>query len=309
MINIYKTNNNILAEIQEPSMGSWISAINPTPAEIDQLVELGLPRDYLTYPLDMDERARTERENGELLIVLRVPYYLGPEADFPYSTMPLGIILSHDCIVTVSKEPNDIINAFTSGRIRSFSTSKTNRFILHILLRTADRYLSFLREINKDVDVLEDRLQLSTRNKELMELLKYQKSLTIFTTSLKSNELMMERLQRSRLFNMYPEDENLLEDVLTENRQAIEMTNIAGSILSQMMDAFASIISNNLNSVMKILASITIVASLPTMVASFYGMNVDLPMASSPVAFMLILGLSLLFSVTAVVFFIKRGWF
>lgn len=309
MINIYKTNNNILAEIQEPSMGSWISAINPTPAEIDELVGLGLPRDYLTYPLDMDERARTERENRELLIVLRVPYYLGPEADFPYGTMPLGIILSHDCTVTVSKEPNDIINAFTSGRIRSFSTSKTNRFILHILLRTADRYLSFLREINKDVDVLEDKLQLSTRNQELMELLKYQKSLTIFTTSLKSNELMMERLQRSRLFNMYPEDEDLLEDVLTENRQAIEMTNIAGSILSQMMDAFASIISNNLNSVMKILASITIVASLPTMVASFYGMNVDLPMASSPVAFMLILGLSLLFSVTAVVFFIKRGWF
>jgi magnesium transporter len=159
------------------------------------------------------------------------------------------------------------------------------------------------------VDILEDQLQQSTRNKEVLELLKYQKSLTYFTTALKSNELMMERLQRSQLLRTYPEDEDLLEDVLTENQQAIEMTNITSNILSSMMDAFASIISNNLNGVMKFLAAITIVLSLPTMVASFFGMNVHLPFEAHPQAFVLIIFISLLIGLSAVYIFWKRDWF
>ena len=168
---------------------------------------------------------------------------------------------------------------------------------------------SYLREINRTVETLEDRLQLSMRNRELLELLKFQKSLTYFTTALKSNELMMERLHRSQLFKTYPDDEELLEDVLTENQQAIEMTNIAGSILSQMMDAFASIISNNLNVVMKFLASFTIILTFPTMVASFYGMNVGLPLQESPTVFWLILAVSLALSVTVATVFWRRDWF
>jgi magnesium transporter len=183
------------------------------------------------------------------------------------------------------------------------------RFVLRILLASANEYLGYLREITKRVDILEDELQQSTRNKEVLELLKYQKSLTYFATALKSNELMMERLRRSQLFDTYPEDADLLEDVLTENQQAIEMTNITSNILSGMMDAFASIISNNLNRVMVILASITILLSLPTMVASFFGMNVRVPFESHSVAFLIIIGISLCISLIAAYIFWKRDWF
>jgi magnesium transporter len=159
------------------------------------------------------------------------------------------------------------------------------------------------------VDKLEDQLQRSTRNREVLELLKYEKSLTYFTTALKSNELVLERMQRSQIFHTYPEDEDLLEDVLTENQQAIEMVNISNNILSSMMDAFASIISNNLNAVMKFLASITILLSIPTIIASFYGMNVLLPFMDNPWAFFLILGGTLLIIIPVVLIFYWRDWF
>jgi magnesium transporter len=192
--------------------------------------------------------------------------------------------------------------------MHNLSTGKRFRFVLRILLSTANKYLADLREITRAVDILEDELQLSTRNKEVLGLLKYQKSLTYFTTALKSNELMMERLQRSGLLKTYPEDEDLLEDVLTENQQAIEMTTITSNILSSMMDAFASIIYNNLNSVMKLLASITIVLALPSMVASFFGMNVHLPLETHPMAFMFIIVLSTLISIGTVFLFWRRDW-
>lgn len=309
MITIYKTIDAELQRIPEPISGCWMNVINPTPEEVAHIHSLKIPHDYITYPLDLDERARTERENSELLIVLRIPHFQGEASDIPYSTIPLGIILTSQHIITVCKLENEILHDFTNGRIRELATGKRLRFVLRILLSTANNYLSCLREITKRVDILEDELQQSTRNKEVLELLKYQKSLTYFATALKSNELMMERLRRSQVFETYPEDEDLLEDVLTENQQAIEMTNITSNILSSMMDAFASIISNNLNSVMKLLASITIVLSLPTMVASFFGMNVSLPMASHPLAFLSTIGLSFLISLTAAYIFWRRDWF
>jgi magnesium transporter len=309
MITIYNTNETGLVRISDPIPGCWINAVNPTSEEIIHLQDLGAPQDYITYPLDLDERARTERENGEILIVSRIPFYNGENADIPYTTIPLGIILTDRYILTVCKYENEILNEFIKCRTKTLNTAKHVRFVLRILLNTANKYLTYLREINKLVDALEDQLQQSTRNREVLELLKYQKSLTYFTTALKSNELMLERLQRSQLFTKYPEDEDLLEDVLTENKQAIEMTNIASNILSSMMDAFASIISNNLNRVMKLLAAITIVLSLPTMVASFYGMNVDLPFQNLPHAFLLTLAFSFLISLSVVYMFWKRDWF
>lgn len=309
MITIYKNNELGLITLDEPTAGCWINVINPTPEELARLEKFNIPLDYMTYALDLDERPRTERENGDMLIILRIPFYQGRGADIPYTTLPLGIIFTPDHLVTICKMENEILSDFASGKIRGLSTSKRQRFVLRLLLLTANRYLSHLREITKVVDALEDQLQLSTRNKEVLELLKYQKSLTYFTTALKSNELMMERLDRIRIFQAYPEDEDLLDDVITENQQAIEMTNITSNILSSMMDAFASIISNNLNAVMKILASITIVMSLPTMVASFFGMNVRLPMEENPMAFLSILGLSFLIGLSAVYFFWKRDWF
>jgi magnesium transporter len=309
MIAIYKNTENQLVTLTEPIAGCWIHATDPTHEEIAWLEKLGIPTDYITYPLDLDERARTERENGELLVVIRIPVFNGQVADVPYTSIPLGIILTDQYLLTICKRQNEIIQEFASGRMRELKTGKRQRFLLRLLLSAATRYLAFLREINRAVETLEDQLQLSTRNKEVLELLKYQKSLTYFTTALKSNELMMERLQRSQMFKTYPEDEDLLEDVITENQQAIEMTNISSNILSSMMDAFASIISNNLNSVMKFLASITIILSLPTMIASFLGMNVMLPIDNQhPVSFYLIILLALVTSLGAAYLFAKRDW-
>ena len=308
MITIYKTTEAGLREISEVTDGCWVRVTNPTPEEIAQILALSVPQDFIMYALDLDERSRVEKSNGDTLIVIKVPLYQGETEDIPYSTIPLGITLAKNMVVTVSKLDCDLLRDAVAGRIRGLSTTKRNRFILHLFHSTANRYLNYLREIDRKVDALEDKLQRSTRNQEVLELLKYQKSLTYFTTALKSNELMMERLQRSQLFLMYPEDLDLLEDVLTENQQAIEMVNIAGAILSQMMDAFASIISNNLNIVMKFLASITIVLSLPTLIASLFGMNVQLPLEHNPLAFLFILGISLLVSVAVTWVFTRRDW-
>ena len=309
MITYLKADRGGLINLSQPEAGCWINVVAPTADEIADLRVMGIPADYLSYPLDPDERARSERENGDLLIILRIPHYEGEGADVPYITIPLGIIMTPDYLVTLVRVENELVEELASGRVRGLETAKRVRFVLRVLLQSSSRYLSHLRQMTRVIDVLEDSLQESTRNREVLELLKYQKSLTYFTTALRSNELMMERLQRSQWFTAYPEDEDLLEDVITENRQAIEMTNITSNILSSMMDAFASIISNNLNRVMKLLASITIVVSLPTMVASFYGMNVDLPLSGYPWAFVAIIGIALLMSLLSVFVFWKRDWF
>ncbi|MRR37794.1 magnesium transporter CorA family protein, partial [bacterium] len=181
--------------------------------------------------------------------------------------------------------------------------------VLYVFLEAASRYLAHLRDINRTTEALEDQLQKSTRNREVLELVKYQKSLTYFATALRSNEVMMERVQRMKLFNQYEEDADLLEDVITENQQAIQMTGIATEILSGMMDAFASIISNNVNSIMKVLTALTIVVSMPTVVSSFFGMNVSIPGGSHPLAYLGILVLTIILTVAVVLIFYKRDWF
>jgi magnesium transporter len=306
MITIYKNLEDKLCTISEPLVGSWLNVIHPTQEEVARLIDLGIPQDYITYSLDIDERARTEREDGEQLILMRVSIYEGDMADIPYLTVPLGIILTDHYIVTICRQENDVVQEMT--RLKDLSTTKRNRFVLRLLYRAANRYLSHLRQITKTVDALEDKLQLSTRNKEVLELLKYQKSLTLFTTALKSHELMMKRLQQSHMFQAFEEDEDLLEDVLTETQQAIEVTNISSNILSSMMDAFASIISNNLNSVMKFLASITIIVSLPTLIASFFGMNVRLPFENHTLAFLAVVAFAVAVTTVVGIVFWRRDW-
>jgi magnesium transporter len=308
---IYKGNQESgISRIESPVDGCWISLIDPTTDEIDSIKALGIPSDFLTYALDLDERPRTEKEDdGTTLIMLRVPFYQGEKYDVPYATIPLGIILTSRMVITVCKKHNVIIDELLKPRLKGISTSKQVRFILRILLTTATQYLAYLREINHTVELVEDRLQASMQNKEVMELLKFQKSLVYFTTALRSNELMMERLQKTPLFHRYPEDEDLLEDVLTENQQAIEMVGIASNILSSMMDAFASIISNNLNVVMKFLASITIVLSIPTIVTSYFGMNVGLPLQGNNFAFLWIIVIFVVLSLLVIFVFIRKNWF
>lgn len=308
MLTIYKTTLEGLEILENPTNGCWIKAINPNQDEIVQLEDWGIEPELITYSLDQDEMARVERDEGYILILLRIPHFQGETNDIPYNTVPMGVIIKDNLIVTICRHDNHITNILTNGKYKGFKTAKRYRFVLYVLLETATRYLTYLREINRAVDYVEDQLQKSTRNREIMELLKYQKSLVYFTTALRSNEVMMERLQRMRMFNQYEEDEDLLEDVRTENQQAIQTTNIQTEILSSTMDTFASIISNNLNAVMKVLTTLTIMVSLPTLVASFYGMNVDLPGEKNPYAFLAVFGFSLILTTSAAFIFYKRDW-
>ncbi|HRJ74765.1 MAG TPA: magnesium transporter CorA family protein [Anaerolineales bacterium] len=308
MLCVYKTTENGLETIETMANGAWVHAIDPTHDEIEKLVNWGMELDYINYSLDIDEMPRMERDEDFTFILLRIPIHQ-PESDIPYNTVPLGIMILGNKIITVCKYESDIFKPLTNGKHRFLKTGKRYRLTLYIFLETAVRYLHLLREINRATELVEDRLQRSTQNRELLELLKYQKSLTYFATALRSNEVMMERVQRTQLFNYYEEDQDLLEDVLTENQQAIQMTSINAEILSSMMDAFASIISNNLNVVLKALAALTILLNVPTIVASFYGMNVNLPGEGNPLAFLAVIGISLTLTAIATYIFYKRDWF
>ena len=309
MLFIFRNDEQGLKTLPEPVSGCWLHAIDPSPSEITQLTSLGFSGDNIAYALDPDERPRVEHDGDDWLVVLRIPYFRGEVDDVPYATVPLGVLFNPTHIATVCRMNNDVLQEFAGGRVRDLSTAKHNRFVLRLLLNTAIRYLAYLREISRVVEALEDRLQQSIRNREVMELLRYQKSLTYFTTALKANALMMERLQKSQLFQKYPDDAELLDDALTETLQAIEMTSIESDILSGMMDAFASIISNNLNQVIKLLTSITIVLSFPALVAGLFGMNVAVPLAEHPLAFAIILGVSLMLSLSVVFILKKMDWF
>ena len=204
--------------------------------------------------------------------------------------MPLGmIVVRDDYFITVSLRKNKIIEDFEKRKIKNFQTYKKTRFIFQILYLNSAYYLNYLKQINKETEIAEYILKKSMRNKELLKLLSLEKSLVYFTTSLKSNELVMEKTLRGKIIKLYEEDEEILEDAITENRQAIEMAQIYSNILNGTMDAYASIISNNLNGVMKYLTSITIILAVPTMISSFWGMNVPLPFQNSAIGFWLMI--------------------
>ena len=308
MLTIYKTTEQGLEQLDSLANGTWIKVVDPTPEEVQQLVDWGIEADYINYSLDLDEMPRMERDEDYTFILVRIPHSQ-PDSDIPYTTIPLGIMIKGNMIVTICRYEKEMFKVLANGKYRLLKTGKRYRFALYIFLETATRYLTHLREINRKTEAIEDQLQQSTRNREVLELLKYQKSLTYFATALRSNEVMMERVQRTQIFNYYEEDQDLLEDVLTENQQAIQMTNINTEILSSMMDAFASIISNNLNSVMKALAAITIIINVPAVVAAFYGMNVKLPGEEHPLAFLTVIGISLTLTALATFIFYKRDWF
>ncbi len=307
MLTIYKTTEQGLEQLDSMTNGTWVKAIDPTPDEIQKLVTLGVDVDYINYSLDNDETPRIEREDEFTFILIRIPHRQ-PESDIPYITIPLGIMIRGNTIITICRYDKEMFGVLANGKYRLLKTGKRYRFALYIFLETATRYLTHLREINRATEAIEDQLQKATRNRELLELLKYQKSLTYFSTALKANEVMMERVQRTQIFNHYEEDQDLLEDVFTENQQAIQMTNIYTQIILSMMDAFASIISNNLNGVMKALAALTIILNLPTILASFYGMNVTLPGEGHPFAFVAVVGAAIALTFLATFIFYKRDW-
>lgn len=297
----------------ELSSGSWIALTNPTATEILEIANTyRIDPDDLRAPLDEEERSRIETEDYYTLILVDVPSIEERNDKDWYVTIPMGIITTEEVIITVCLEDTTVLNAFMDGRVRDFHTYMKTRFILQILYKNASLYLQYLRVIDKKSGVIGEKLHKSTKNRELIELLELEKSLVYFTTSLRSNEMVLEKLMRNERIKKYPEDTELLEDVIIENKQAIEMANIYSGILSGTTDAFASIISNNLNIVMKFLATITIVMSIPTMVASFYGMNVStrgMPFAESPHGFSIVLGLTLALTLIVAWIFSKKDLF
>ena len=219
----------------------------------------------------------------------------GEEGEVIYSTLPLGmIVVRDDFFITVSLRKNKIIESFEKRKIKNFQTYKKTRFIFQILYLNSSFYLSYLKQINKETEVAEYILKNSMRNKELLKMLTLEKGLVYFTTSLKSNELVMEKTLRGKIIKLYEEDEEILEDAITENRQAIEMAQIYNNILNGTMDAYASIISNNMNGVMKTLTSITIILAVPTMISSFWGMNVNLPLQNNSLGFIVMILISII---------------
>ena len=313
MLEFYKNQELDLQPIDDILPNCWINAVNPTPEEIKKIADLGIPQDFVTYPLDMDERPRIEEEDdGTILIVVRIPTSQPQDdPDIPYGTMPMGIILADKYIVTVCSRPTSILDAFSGGKISKLSTTKRYRFTLRLLMAVTNRFLDALRDINKLTDKLEDQLSDTMKNDVLLSLFKCQKSYVYFSQALKQNELVLVKMSRLAGFKKFEEDEDLLQDVITENTQAIDMTSISSDILSGMMDAFASVISNNLNVVMKLLASVTIILELPNIITGFLGMNLNFagPIMDSPVFPLVILGFLAAIIFVAIYIFNKKDWF
>lgn len=312
MLKIYLSNEHgSLEEISEISRGCWINAISPTEEEINSLSQsLNLPIEFLKDPLDEEERSRIEKDEGNILIIVNIPLAsIDEDNNTIYDTIPLGIIFTKGCFITVCLKDNPILQNFTENKLKSFFTYKKTRFALQILYVMATSYLKYLKQISKQSDTIEKELHESMKNKELFSLLNLEKSLVYFTTSLKSNNYVLQKILRGSYLRMYEDDEELLEDVIIENQQAIEMADTYTNILSSMMDSFASVISNNVNNVMKLLTSITIIMSIPTMVASFYGMNVSIPFQSYSHSFLIALILSFVLSIVTAFIFWKKKFF
>jgi len=306
---IYKTENNKMQTLEAIAPASWVNAVNPKQEELSFLSQqFNIPMDFLLASLDIDERARIEVEDDATLIILKIPFFDENNLDVLYVTLPIGIILLKDTIITVCAKETDIISDFIDNKIKHCSTSDPHKFILQIFLRTVLLYLQYLKQINNATNIIQKKVEQASKNQQLIKLLNIEKSLVYFTTSLKSNQFMLDRLQKMNILKMDEEKETLYEDITTESKQAIEMSNVYSDILSGMMDAFASIISNNLNIVMKILTLITIILTIPVLFSSLYGMNVRLPFQDHPLAFFIVIGAALILSLMAILIFIRQKW-
>lgn len=301
MIKIYKSHNDILEkklfsisetlEVEKlTEKNTWIHLSNPTEEEIRLVTHsFDIPEEHVRAALDEEEKARLEIDDDIILVIIDVPIH-DENNRCSFTTVPLGIILLKDHILTVSTVKLSLIEEFVQGRIKSFFTFKKTRFILQMLFRNSTYFLLYLKQIGRISDNIERQLKNNLRNQELMLLLELEKSLVYFTTSLKSNEAVLERMMRTEVVKRYPDDLELLEDVIIETKQAIEMANIYSSILGSTRDAFSTVMSNNLNIVMKKLTSITIVFAIPTVVSGLWGMNVGgVPFASDTYGFLWVL--------------------
>ncbi|HMO60511.1 MAG TPA: magnesium transporter CorA family protein [Ferruginibacter sp.] len=312
MIQYFKIVDQKTVAIDRPEDGAWVNVLPPLKQEeFNELSEtLDIPIDFLTDSLDIDERSRFETENNVKLIVIKTPTENNSfnESDAYYITIPICIILTHNQIVTVNSFENEAIKKFLNT-FQNRSPDKKSMMVLKIFEKVTTNFQEFLKEINQRRNLLEQKLYDSNRNAELLELVRIQKSLVYFVTALRSNELLMMKIQRTNFLQLNEDEKEFLDDLVVETSQALEMANTYANILSSSLDAFASIISNNLNNVLKRLTSITIILSFPALVASVYGMNVPIPGQNWPHSFYVPLIISLGISILISAYFLKKKWF
>jgi magnesium transporter len=307
MLAAYTPKTRTFEPCDELPASGWVHATAPTDKERRALADAGVPPGFLGHALDLDELARVDHDpGGPALVVVRVPDG-ARKKHRPLRTVPLGVVVFGKklCLTIAPCETRVLARVLERDDLEP---ERPLRLVLHVLLATAAEFLHEATVIDERVDRLEERLQDSQENREVLELLGYQKSLVHLTTALRSNEIMLERLQGDEKLRFQGEDADLLEDAVVEFRQATEMTRVSEEILGSMMDAFASIISNNLNVVVKVLTSVTILLTFPALVASFYGMNVKLPLAEHPQAFSIVLAFSLLLSAAVAWLFRRKKW-
>lgn len=309
MIKIYKTFGGFTA-IAAPEKGCWINVINPSQDEIQYLsAKFDLPGDLINDILDIDERSRVEFEDNWTLVILRIPVESANNG-VPFQTIPLGIFMLEDYTITICIQENEVLPITQPVQVREQYRRITDpvNFILRLFLRSGNLYLRNLKQINQMTSLIEQDLEKSIKNKELNKLLKMEKCLVFFITSIKANEIVLAKLKNAKKITSEI-NEDLLEDAIIENKQALEMAQIYSDIQSGMMDAFASVISNNLNVVMKQLTIISIVLMIPTLVASIFGMNVPNFLEDSNWALPIIITGSVSLSIIGVISFRKRQWF
>lgn len=293
MIKIYKTVNNVTKEVHSLDYGVWINLVNPTQEELANVrLRYNIEESQLKAALDDEESPRIDVEDESTLFIIDVPIPLEDstiEGSRIYGTIPVGIIIGEEAIVTVSTIEIKLLNDFIKMRVKGFQTDKKTRMILQIMYKNATYYLFYLKQIDRISESIQTELHKSMKNEELLQLLSLEKSLVYFTTSLKSNEVVFEKMMRLDAIKQYPDDKELLDDVIIENKQAIDMSQTYSHILSGTMAVVGSVISNNLNIVMKLLTSLTIILAIPTIIASFMGMNVPVPLAENPWGFVIII--------------------
>ena len=297
MLKIYKTDSKTeeLKTINEISSDSWIDLIEPTENEIDKVVEkTKIDKDLILKMMDEDELPRVEQSGNATLVVIDTPCI---ENDI-YITNPLGIIITdNNFVITIAPKSILVLNDFKQNNIKDFRTAKKIRFLIQILLKSATQYLKVLRRIDKEIEEKEKKLRINTTNEDLIDLLSTEKTLVYFMTSLKANDLVLEKLNKGTVFKLFENDLDLLEDAIIENKQAIEMSGIYKDILSSISNTYATVVSNNLNIAMKFLAGFTIVISVPTMISSFLGMNIPLGnLSNNPYSILIVTILSIILS-------------
>lgn len=309
MVEIYRTDQQVLSTLDDIQEGCWINMVDPTNKEIEQIAKrFEIEPEDIASALDEEESSRISLEDGYTVILVDIPTPEVRHEKKMYTTIPLGIILKNDAIITICREETPVLTYFVRNKLKDFSTKKKMRFIYEMMFRSAMLYQAYLRGIDKKRTEIEERVGDDTHDTDIIELHELESTLVYFATSLRSNSIVLERLRRYKRLEQYPEDMELLEDVTVEYQQAIEMTTIYRDIIDGTRELLSSVINNRLNNVMKILTSITIVMAIPTIISGIYGMNVDgrwMPLSTTPYGFYIIVGIILVICI-GVLWFLKK---